>query len=217
VSQRPSYRIVVLLSGRGSNFSALNRAVSSGDVPAQIVKVVSDKAGARGLQIARDAGIETAVVERRPKERSNSEFNRELADEVESAAPDLVVLAGFMRVLTSDFISRFRGRIINIHPSLLPAFPGLSAQRQALEAGVKISGCTVHVALEEIDAGPILGQSSVPVLAGDNEEMLSERILKQEHKLLPAVVRALATGALKIECKDDGNIEVIGNKISISS
>ena len=217
MSNNSPYRLVVLLSGRGSNFSALNRAVSSGDVPAHIAKVVSDKPSAGGLQIAREAGIPTAVVERRPKEVSIADYNRALAAEVEAASPDLVVLAGFMRVLTSEFISRFRDRIINIHPSLLPAFPGLNAQRQALEARVKISGCTVHVALEEIDSGPILGQSSVPVLAGDTEEMLSERILKQEHKLLPAVVRALATGALRIECKDEKTIEVVGPKISISS
>ncbi len=179
--------------------------------------MVSDKPSAPGLQLALEAGIPTAVVLRRPKEISNAEFNRALAAAVEEAAPDLVVLAGFMRVLTGDFISRFYDRIINIHPSLLPAFPGLSAQRQALEAGVKIAGCTVHVALEEIDSGPILGQASVPVLIGDTEESLSERILKQEHVLLPAVVKALVAGKIKIIGREKGAVEVTGERIVINT
>jgi len=203
-----NFRIVLLLSGRGSNFAALKRRIDEQKLPIEIALVLSDKSNAPGLALAKEWGLKTAVVSRRPKEISNEEFNAQLAAAVCSERPDLVVLAGFMRILTSEFISPLRGKIINIHPSLLPSFRGLHAQQQALDAGVKVSGCTVHVALEELDAGPILAQAAVPVMPDDDEHALSERILLEEHKLLPAVVRALAEKSIEIRVHADNAVAV---------
>ncbi len=207
-SKNSPFRIAVMLSGRGSNFAALREHIVRENLPIEIVLVLSDQPEAAGLARAKGWGLNTAVVRRLPKERSNAEFNVDLARAVARAKPDLVVLAGFMRILTTEFISEFRGRAINIHPSLLPAFRGLHAQRQAIEAGVKLSGCTVHVALEELDAGPILAQAEVPVLADDTEESLAARILKEEHRILPAVVRDIAEGKIRINVDANGDVSV---------
>jgi phosphoribosylglycinamide formyltransferase 1 len=181
-------RIAILISGRGSNMLALCAAVSEGKIPnAEIAIVISDKADARGLQLAQERGIETRVVERRG--RSREEHEREIITILHEQKVDLVCLAGYMRLLSPCFVEAFRGRILNIHPSLLPAFPGLDAQRQALEHGEKVSGCTVHFVDETLDGGPIIAQRTVSVIEGDTVETLSARILEQEHQLYPEAVR----------------------------
>jgi phosphoribosylglycinamide formyltransferase-1 len=166
---------------------ALSDAVAAGTIPdAEVAIVISDKAGARGIEIAKERGIETRVVERRGRNRE--EHEREIISVLHEHRVDLVCLAGYMRLLSPCFIEAFKHRILNIHPSLLPAFPGLDAQRQALEHGVKVSGCTVHFVDETLDGGPIIAQRAVPVMEGDTVEMLSTRILQEEHKLYPAAV-----------------------------
>jgi phosphoribosylglycinamide formyltransferase-1 len=172
---------------------ALADAISSGSVPgASIGIVVSDKPGAGGLQLARDRGLETAVIERR--DRSREEHELEIISVLQSHQIDLVCLAGYMRLLSPCFIAEFRGRILNIHPSLLPSFPGLDAQRQALAHGVKVSGCTVHFVDDTLDGGPIIAQRTVPVLDDDTEETLSARILEQEHQLYGEALRLVVSG-----------------------
>jgi len=169
---------------------ALSDAIAAGSVPnAEIAIVVSDKAEARGLGLAKERGIETRVVERRGRNRE--EHEREIISTLRGRQVDLVCLAGYMRLLSPCFIEAFRHRILNIHPSLLPAFPGLDAQRQALDHGVKVSGCTVHFVDETLDGGPIVAQRTVPVMAGDTVETLSARILEQEHKLYPEAVASV--------------------------
>ena len=169
---------------------ALSDAVNDGTIPnAEIAIVISDKAGARGLELAQERGIETRVVERRGRNRE--EHEREIIEVLRESRVDLVCLAGYMRLLSPCFIEAFRGKILNIHPSLLPAFPGLDAQRQALAHGVKVSGCTVHFVDETLDGGPIIAQRTVPVLDGDTVETLSARILEREHKLYPEAVRRI--------------------------
>lgn len=166
---------------------ALSDAVAAGTIPnAEVTIVVSDKADARGLELAKERGIETRVVERRGRNRE--EHEREIISILREREVDLVCLAGYMRLLSPCFIEVFKHRIVNIHPSLLPAFPGLDAQRQALEQGVKVSGCTVHFVDETLDGGPIILQRTVPVVEGDTVETLSARILEQEHKLYPEAV-----------------------------
>ncbi len=191
-------RIAVLISGRGSNLGALAHALADKGELARIGVVLSDQPAAQGLEIARSYGIPIVIEERRPKERSNAEFNSALVEALKPYQPELIVLAGFMRILTTEFISKYAGRIINIHPSLLPAFPGLDVQKRALEAGVPESGCTVHFVEEEVDAGPIIKQAKVPVVKGDTVGTLSARILEQEHKILPEVVLKIANGEIKI-------------------
>ena len=166
---------------------ALGDAVNSGAIPnAAIAIVISDKAGARGLELARERGLETRAIERRGRNRE--EHEREIISVLREYQVDLVCLAGYMRVLSPCFIEAFRGRVLNIHPSLLPAFPGLDAQRQALAHGVKVSGCTVHFVDETLDGGPIIAQRTVPVMEDDTVETLSARILEQEHQLYPEAV-----------------------------
>lgn len=166
---------------------ALSDAVRDGRIPdAEIAIVISDKGEARGLELARERGIETLAIERRGRNRE--EHEREIIDALRERHVDLVCLAGYMRLLSPCFIEAFRGRILNIHPSLLPAFPGLDAQRQALEHGVKISGCTVHFVDETLDGGPIIAQRTVPVIEGDTVDSLSVRILEQEHQLYAEAV-----------------------------
>jgi phosphoribosylglycinamide formyltransferase 1 len=172
---------------------ALADAVSAGSVPgAEIEIVVSDKPNAGGLQLARDRGLQTAVVERRGQNREEHEL--EIINVLRSHKIDWVCLAGYMRVLSPCFIDEFQGRVLNIHPSLLPAFPGLDAQRQALAHGVKITGCTVHFADNTLDGGPIILQRAVPVMDDDTEETLSARILEQEHELYPEALRLVVSG-----------------------
>jgi phosphoribosylglycinamide formyltransferase-1 len=183
-------RIAILISGRGSNMLALSDAVGEGKIPnAEIAIVISDKADARGLQLAKERGLETRVVERRG--RSREEHEREIISILQEQKVDLVCLAGYMRLLSPCFVNAFKRRILNIHPSLLLAFPGLDAQRQALEHGVKTSGCTVHFVDETLDGGPIIAQRSVPVVEDDTVETLSARILEQEHQLYPEAVKLI--------------------------
>lgn len=183
-------RLAVLISGRGSNLLALHDAVCAGKIPnAEIVVVISDKAGAAGLKLAHERGIETLAIER--KGRKRDEHEQEIVAALQERRIDLVCLAGYMRLLSPCFIDAFRRRILNIHPSLLPSFPGLDAQRQALDHGVKFSGCTVHFVDETLDGGPIIAQRVVPVLDGDTVETLSARILEQEHHLYAEAVRSV--------------------------
>ena len=186
-------RIAVLLSGRGSNFEAIAEAVKSGAIPdAEIVAVISDVPEAAGLERARRRGLSAFAVDR-GKFASRREYEAELLRILEEAKPDLICLAGYMRILSPEFVARFRGRILNIHPALLPKFRGLHAQRQALEAGETVSGCTVHFVDEGTDTGAVILQRKVPVLAGDTEESLSERILVEEHRAYPeAIARILS-------------------------
>ncbi len=195
VTQGQGGRLVVLVSGRGTNLRALLGAIRAGRCAGRIVGVVSDRPQAPALRTAEEAGITTAVV---PKDRGTSReaWCEGLGERVAAMNPDWVVLAGFMRILSAGFVRRFAGRIVNVHPSLLPAFPGLDAPGQAIRAGVRIAGCTVHLVDEGVDTGPILAQAAVPVLDGDDPEGLHERIQTQEHRLLPAVVDALVRGEL---------------------
>lgn len=186
-----SARIGILISGRGSNMVALADAARDGKIPnAEVAVVISDKPGAGGLAKATERGIETLVIERRG--RSRAEHDREIVAALQTHKVDLVCLAGYMRVLSGRFLDAFPRRILNIHPSLLPLFPGLDAQKQALESGAKVSGCTVHFVDATLDGGPIITQCEVPVLEGDTVESLSARILVEEHQLYAdAVTRVL--------------------------
>jgi len=188
-------RIGILISGRGSNMIALADAVRHGRVPcAEVVVVVSDQPNAAGLSQAKERGIETLVIERRGRQRA--EHDREIAMALNERQVDLICLAGYMRLLSSEFIDLFRGRILNIHPSLLPSFPGLDAQKQALEHGVKWTGCTVHFVDETLDGGPIIAQRVVAVADDDTVESLSARILDEEHELYPAAVSMVLANLL---------------------
>src|ERR671927_1086969 len=190
-------RIGILISGRGSNMVALLDAVRDGRVlDAEVSVVVSDKPSAAGRLRARDQGIATALVER--KGRTREEHEREIIKVLREQGVELVCLAGYMRLLSPCFIEEFRGRILNIHPSLLPAFPGLDAQRQAIEHGVKFSGCTVHFVDETLDAGPIITQRVVPVLDSDTPETLSARILKEEHVAYPEALALVCSGRYEV-------------------
>ncbi|MEM7483100.1 MAG: phosphoribosylglycinamide formyltransferase [Acidobacteriota bacterium] len=183
-------RLGVLLSGRGSNFLAIQHAIAAGDLPAKIVQVVSNVEGAAGLTKARELGLATAaVVQREGEDRLAQE--RRVIEALASARVDWVCLAGYMRLLSPEFVQRFPRRIVNIHPSLLPSFPGLDAHGQALEHGVRISGCTVHLVDEGMDTGPIIVQRAVPVLDGDDAESLAARILIEEHRAYPEALRLL--------------------------
>jgi phosphoribosylglycinamide formyltransferase-1 len=180
-------QIGILISGRGSNMVALAEAVSAGRIPdAKISVVISDQSSAAGLVRAREMGLETLLIERRGRDRV--EHDRELAAALVAHEVELVCLAGYMRLLSPAFIAAFRGRILNIHPSLLPSFPGLEAQAQAIRHGVKFSGCTVHFVDETLDGGPVIAQAVVPVLDDDTPETLAARILVEEHRLYPEAV-----------------------------
>lgn len=182
-------RIVVFLSGRGSNFRAIADAVGRGEIPAtRIAAVFSDHADAPGLSEAKRRGIPAYAVPR-PPGMNRREHEREIRMLLDPLEPDLICLAGYLRLLSPEFVAAYRGRILNIHPSLLPKFPGLEAQRRTLEAGEKISGCTVHLVDEGLDSGPIVLQRSVPVLPNDDEETLAARILEQEHLAYPEAIR----------------------------
>lgn len=185
-------RVAILISGRGSNMRALIEAARAPDYPAEIVLVVSSRMDADGLGVARALGIATELVDQvryRRENRDREAFDAELHHVLTRANVEFVCLAGFMRILSAGFVRKWEGRIVNMHPSLLPAFRGLKPQAQALEAGVKVSGCTVHYVVPELDAGPTIAQTEVPVLDGDTEETLSARILEAEHKLYPEALR----------------------------
>jgi len=190
-------RLAVLLSGRGSNFEAIAEAVDSGAIPgAEIVAVISDVPAAVGLERARRRGLPAFPVDRSGF-ASRGEHESEILRILEEAKPDLICLAGYMRVLSPEFVARHRGRILNIHPALLPKFPGLHAQKRALEAGETVSGCTVHFVDEGTDTGPVILQRTVPVLPGDTEESLSERILVEEHQAYSEAIRRVLSGGVK--------------------
>ncbi|MDR2165173.1 MAG: phosphoribosylglycinamide formyltransferase [Zoogloeaceae bacterium] len=192
-------KIVILISGRGSNMEALIAAARRGDLAnAEIAAVLSNRPGARGLETAAAAGIVTAVIDHEAYP-DRAAFDAALAAAVDAHAPDLVVLAGFMRILTATFVNRFAGRLLNIHPSLLPAFPGVNTHARALAAGVRLHGCTVHFVTPALDHGPIIIQAAVPVLDGDDEAVLAERVLAQEHAIYPLAVRWCVEGRLAIE------------------
>ena len=183
-------RIAILISGRGSNMVALADAIQNGAIPnAEIAIVISDQPDANGLRIAQERGLKTLVIERRGRKRE--EHDREIVSVLREERVDLVCLAGYMRVLSPFFVDAFAERILNIHPSLLPSFPGLDAQRQAFEHGEKVSGCTVHFVDNTLDGGPIIAQRTVPVLEDDTVETLSARILEQEHILYPEAVASV--------------------------
>lgn len=190
-------RVTVLLSGRGSNLAALIEAARRPDYLGAITHVVSNRPYAAGLGIARSHAISTNVVEHTTF-ASREAFDAALADVVDAAAPDLVVLAGFMRVLSPVFVARYEGRLINIHPSLLPAYPGLHTHRRALADGVRVHGCTVHFVTPSVDVGPIIAQAAVPVLDNDDETTLAARVLTQEHRLLPAAVGWFCDGRIAL-------------------
>ncbi len=190
-------RIGVLVSGRGSNLQALLDAASGGRLGGEVVLVISNVATAAGLERARAAGVPTLVRDHRGVGRA--EYDAGLVAALRDSAVDVVCLAGFMRRLSAGFVSAFPGRVLNVHPSLLPAFPGLDAQRQALEHGVKVSGATVHLVDEGLDSGPILLQEAVPVAEGDTPESLAARILEAEHRIYPQAVRLLLEGRCRIE------------------
>jgi len=190
--------IVVLLSGRGTNMSALAQAMRDERWPASISCVIADRPQAAGLQRAAGLGLPTRVVDHRDFER-REDFERALRDAIDVYRPDLVVLAGFMRVLGALFVEHYRGRLLNIHPSLLPAFPGLATHRRALQAGVAVHGATVHFVGTEVDDGPIVAQAAVPVLADDDEQALAARVLAAEHRLYPMAVRWFVEGRLRID------------------
>ena len=195
--------LVILISGRGSNMGAI---LKSG-LPARVAAVISNEPKARGLDIARAHDVPTAVVNHRAfPERAA--FDAALGAEIDRHGPDLVVMAGFMRILTPAFVERYRGRIMNIHPSLLPAFPGLDTHRRVLEAGVRIHGCTVHFVNAALDNGPIIIQAAVPVQPGDTEERLAARVLMEEHRIYPQAIRWFCEGRLKLGRNGTVNVDV---------
>src|SRR5574341_1014646 len=187
-------RIVILISGRGSNMAAIVQA----GLPAQIAAVISNRPEAPGLVIAQRLGVATEVVDHK-QYPGREEFDTALGERIAAHEPDVIALAGFMRILTPGFIARFAGRLLNIHPSLLPLFPGLHTHSRALEAGVRIHGCTVHFVTNALDGGPIVVQAAVPVLAGDTEAALEARVLEQEHRIYPQAIRWLLEGHVRLE------------------
>ena len=191
-------RIVILISGRGSNMEAIAQRCAQEGWPARVVAVVANRPQAGGLSFAAAQGIATAVVDHR-QYAERARFDEALAEVVDDFAPDLVVLAGFMRVLGEAFVKRYEGRLLNIHPSLLPAFPGLHTHRRALQAGCKAAGATVHFVTPELDHGPIVMQSVVPVFASDDEDALAARVLATEHVIYPLSVRWFVEGRLRLE------------------
>jgi phosphoribosylglycinamide formyltransferase-1 len=191
-------RIVILISGRGSNMEAIVRCCAEQGWPAQVVAVIANKPSAGGLEYAAQRGIATALVDHKAHPQREA-FDAELARTIDAFQPDLLVLAGFMRILGAAFVQRYEGRLLNIHPSLLPAFPGLHTHQRALEAGCKAVGATVHFVTPELDHGPIVMQSVVPVRAGDDEHALSARVLTTEHVIYPLAVRWFVEGKLRVE------------------
>ncbi|HCE11116.1 MAG TPA: phosphoribosylglycinamide formyltransferase [Oxalobacteraceae bacterium] len=196
--------IVMLISGRGSNMQAIVRTAQAEQWPARIAAVISNRADAEGLAFASAQGIPTAVVANKDYP-SRADFDAALQIAIDRFAPDLVVLAGFMRILTAPFVAHYAGRILNIHPSLLPSFPGLGTHRQALTAGVRIHGATVHFVTADLDHGPIVTQAAVPVLADDTEQTLAARVLREEHVIYPRAVRWFIEDKLSVA---DGRVQV---------
>ncbi|MDE2601584.1 MAG: phosphoribosylglycinamide formyltransferase [Bradyrhizobium sp.] len=203
-------RVAILISGRGSNMAALIQAARAQDFPAEIVVVISNRADAGGLALAVQNGVATAIVESKPFGRDRAAFEAQVQSVLDEHRVELICLAGFMRLLTAEFVQRWHGRMLNIHPSLLPSFPGIDPARQALAAGVKISGATVHFVIPETDAGPIVMQGAVPVAEDDTPETLAARILKVEHRIYPDALRLLASGGIRLAgniCRTTGSID----------
>ncbi|QWG20847.1 phosphoribosylglycinamide formyltransferase [Bradyrhizobium sediminis] len=192
-------RVAILISGRGSNMAALIEAARPRDFPAEIVVVISNRADAGGLDRARASGIPTVTIESKPFGKDRAAFEAVLQTALDQHRVELICLGGFMRLFTAEFVQRWFGRMLNIHPSLLPSFPGLEPQAQALRAGVKISGATVHFVIPETDAGPILMQGAVAVADADTPDTLAERILGIEHRIYPEALRLLASGQVRLE------------------
>lgn len=195
--------IVILISGRGSNMEAIVRAAIPG---VRVAAVISNRPDAKGLEIARGFGIEALALDHKLF-ADREAFDGALAAEIDRFAPDLVVLAGYMRILSDGFVRHYAGRMLNIHPSLLPCFTGLHTHRRAIEAGVKVAGTTVHFVTPELDSGPIVVQAVVPVLAGDDEDSLAARVLVQEHRIYPQAVRWFAQGRLHIDAQGRVNVQ----------
>jgi phosphoribosylglycinamide formyltransferase-1 len=191
-------KLVILISGRGSNMEAIVRACSNEGWPAQVAAVIANRPDAAGLAFAASHGIATAVVDHRQFPDRDS-FDAALAEQIDGFAPDLVVLAGFMRVLTAGFVDRYAGRMLNVHPSLLPSFPGLKTHQQALDAGVRLHGASVHFVTSQLDHGPIVVQAAVPVIADDTPATLAERVLATEHIIYPRAVRWFVEGRLALD------------------
>jgi len=201
-------RIVVLISGQGSNLDAIMRASEAQDWPGRVVAVISNRAEARGLQSAQASGIAAEVLDHKAF-ADRAAFDAALAETIDRHVPDLVVLAGFMRILTPAFVARYEGRMLNIHPSLLPSFTGLHTHRRALEQGCKVAGATVHFVSAELDHGPIVAQAVVPVLADDDETTLAQRVLAAEHELYPRAVGWFVKGELALK---DGRVTHAGGE-----
>jgi phosphoribosylglycinamide formyltransferase-1 len=200
-------RVAILISGRGSNMAALLEAARAKDFPAEIVVVISNRADAGGIELARASGVATATIESKPFGTDRAAFEAVLQSALDQHRIELICLGGFMRLLTTEFVQRWYGRMLNIHPSLLPSFPGLEPQAQALRAGVKISGATVHFVIPETDAGPIVMQGAVGVRDDDTPETLAARILEIEHRIYPDALRLVASDKIRLEgdiCKTAG-------------
>lgn len=206
-------RIAVLISGRGSNLGALLVAERTGTLGGSIVGVISNRPAVAGLELAARHGVATAVVDHKAYPDREA-FDEALAAQIDTCRPDLVVLAGFMRILGSAFVTRYTGRMLNIHPSLLPAYPGLHTHRRALADGVRIHGCSVHFVTADLDYGPIVIQGAVPVRQDDDEDRLAARVLAVEHQVLPAAVRAFCTDRLRLEA---GRVHVSGEVLDHGS
>jgi phosphoribosylglycinamide formyltransferase 1 len=203
-------RVAILISGRGSNMAALVEAARLADFPAEIAVVISNRAEAAGLERAKASGIATEVIESKPFGKDRAAFEAVLEKKLKQHRIELICLGGFMRLFTAEFVRRWYGRMLNIHPSLLPSFPGLDPHGQALKAGVKISGATVHFVIPETDAGPIVMQGAVPVRDDDTADALSARILTVEHRIYPEALRLLASGRLRLEgglCRIEGGAD----------
>lgn len=190
-------RIVILISGRGSNMLSILEAAAAGELPAKVAAVIANRPEAAGLAAARARGIPAYVVDHL-RYADRAAFDAALAEMIDAFTPDLVALAGFMRILTPDFVQRYHGRMLNIHPSLLPSFTGLHTHRRALKTGVRVHGCTVHFVTPELDHGPIVIQAAVPVLDGDDESALAARVLAQEHVIYPRAIRWFIEGRLRL-------------------
>ena len=200
-------RVAVLISGRGSNMAALIEAAKDRNYPAEIVLVASNRPDAGGLDVARAAGIATEIVDHTKFSKDRAKFERALQDALEKNRVDIVCLAGFMRLLSADFVNRWQGRLINIHPALLPAFKGLDTHKRALEAGAKVHGATVHFVVAEMDSGPIIAQGAVAVRDGDDEAALSARVLAVEHRIYPLALKLIAEDRVRVvdgRCLIDG-------------
>ncbi|MDC9725956.1 MAG: phosphoribosylglycinamide formyltransferase [Gammaproteobacteria bacterium] len=182
--------IVILISGRGSNMVSIVEAINAGELPVEVAAVISNRPDAAGLNYAQQANIPTVLINHKGFD-SRESFDQALAKEIDTYSPDLVVLAGFMRILTTEFVEHFAGKLVNIHPALLPKFKGLNTHQRAIDAGEKEHGASVHIVTPELDDGPVVMQAKVPVLADDTEQSLAARVLEQEHKLYPAAINQL--------------------------